>query len=88
MTKMIPWNKFILEKFIEVALLTKEEEMIMRTRVAGWTITEQSMKLNMSTSKVSKMIAILKKKYDEVQKYEPLLPPRKNSAKELYMDTH
>ena len=28
----VPWNKLILEEFIKEALLTKEEEMIIRTR--------------------------------------------------------
>ena len=36
--KQVPWNKIILEEFISLALLTKEEEMIMRTRVAGTVI--------------------------------------------------
>lgn len=86
MSKQVSWNKIILEKFIELALLNKEEEMIIRTRVAGWTITKQAMELNMSKSNVSRIIAELKQKYDEVQKYEPLLPPRRTSKEELYMD--
>lgn len=88
MAKQVPWNKIIVEKFIEVALLSKEEQEILRTRVEGWTITEQSMKLGMSEAKVNKIIARLKVKYDNAQKFEPLLPPRKFSAKETYMDTH
>lgn len=36
MSNQVPWNKFILETFISEALLTKDEEMVMRTRVAGW----------------------------------------------------
>lgn len=88
MSKQVPWNKIILEKFIEIAMLNEEEEAIMRTRISGWTITKQAMELGMSEAKVSKIIARLKKKYDKVQKYEPLLPPRKSSAKETYMDEH
>lgn len=88
MAKQVPWNKIILEKFIEVAMLNEEEEAIMRTRVEGWTITRQALELGMSESKVSKIIARLKIKYDNVQKYEPLLPPRRSSAEETYMDTH
>lgn len=86
MSKQVLWSKVILEEFIRLAALTKEEEMIMRTRVAGWTITEQSMKLGMSTSTVSRIVAALKRKYDGVEPYSPILPPRKKSAKELYMD--
>lgn len=86
MSHQVPWNKIILERFIELAILTKEEEEIIRTRVAGWTRVEQSIKLGMSTQKVDRIIATLKKKYDIVQKYDPILPPRKFSMKEAYMD--
>lgn len=88
MSKQVPWNKIILEEFISIASLTKEEEEVMRTRVAGWTIVEQSMRLGMSVSKVNFIIKRLKKKYDSVQPYSPILPPRKSSVEETYMDTH
>lgn len=88
MSKQVIWSKLILERFIEQACLTKEEEMIMRTRVDGWTITKQACELHMSEAKVSKIIARLKKKYDAVQKYDMILPPRKNSVKETFMDNN
>lgn len=88
MAHQVPWNKVILETFIQEALLTKEEEWIMRTRVAGWTITQQADKLGMSKSSVDRLIRNLKKKYDNMERTNPLLPPRKSSAKEIYMDTH
>lgn len=84
--KQVPWNKIILEEFISLASLSKDEEMIMRTRVAGWTRIEQSMKLGMSLSTVDRLISRLKVKYDGVQKFSPILPPRKYSAQETYMD--
>ena len=86
MSKQVPWNKIILEEFIKDALLTKEEEMIMRTRVAGWTRQKQSMELNMSLSSIDRIIKRLKIKYDQVEKYNPILPPRRFSVKEVYMD--
>lgn len=88
MTKQVDWSKLVLERFISLGNLTKDEEAVMRTRVAGWTITKQSMELGMSKSTVNRIIKRLKKRYDTVQKYDPMLPPRKSSAKELYMDTH
>lgn len=88
MSHQVPWNKIIVETFIEEAMLTKDEEWILRTRVAGWSRTKQAMELNMSIANVDKMISRLKKKYDNVQKYNPLLPPRKPSAQETWMDTH
>ena len=86
MSKEVIWSKIILETFVEEALLTKEEEMIIRTRVAGWTRTKQALELNISVANVDKIIARLKLKYDEVQKYNLILPPRKNSEAEDYMD--
>lgn len=44
------------------------------------------MKLGMSLSKIDRIIKILKVKYDEIQKTNVLLPPRKFSAQELYQD--
>lgn len=86
MSKQVPWNKIILETFISEALLTKEEEAIMRTRVAGWSRTKQAMELGMSLSTVDRHIANLKQKYDSVQKYNPILPPRRSSEEETWMD--
>lgn len=86
MSREVMWSKIILETFVEEALLTKEEEMVIRTRVAGWTRTKQALELNMSVSNIDKIISRLKLKYDEVQKYNPILPPRKNSEEEDYMD--
>lgn len=88
MTKQVIWTKLIVEEFVKEGCLTKEEEEVLRTRASGYTITQQAMKLNMSEAKVSKIIARLKVKYDEVAKYNPLLPPRKASAQETYMDNN
>lgn len=88
LSREVLWSKIILEEFIQLAALTDEEEHIMRTRVAGWSITKQAMSLGMSESTVNRIIKRLKVKYDHVQPYSPLLPPRKHSAEETYMDTH
>ena len=88
MSKQVLWTNIILEEFIRLAGLTKEEEMIMRTRCAGWTITKQCMEFHMSRSKVDSIIRVLKAKYDAVEPYSPILPKRKNSKKELFMDTN
>ena len=86
MTNQVPWNKIILEEFINLALLTKEEEMILRTRIYGWTVREQADRLNMSVSSVNRIIKRLKNKYDGVEKFSTILPPRKSSEKEKYLD--
>ena len=84
MTKQVPWNKIILEEFIELACLNELEQKIMRTRIDGWTITKQAYEFHMSESSIKKMIAILKNKYDNVQEFSSVLPPRKSCAKDLF----
>ena len=42
MKPKVPWTKTMLEKFIEEALLNEDEEKILRTRIAGWSIVKQS----------------------------------------------
>lgn len=86
MAHQVAWTKLIVEEFIKEAMLSKDEEYIIRTRAVGHTITQQAMELNMSVDNVNKIIARLKKKYDKVSMYDPLLPPRKFSSKETYMD--
>lgn len=88
MSNQVPWNKVIVEEFVDKALLTKDEEWVLRTRVAGWSITKQSLELGMSISTVNRIVAKLKKKYDKVSINNPLLPPRRNSEKETWLDTH
>lgn len=90
MAHQVKWTRSVLEFFIEEALLNSFEEEIMRTRVIdGMTVTEQAQLLMCSKSKIEKTIALLKQKYDAVQQEFPdKLPPRKFSAKEVYMDTH
>lgn len=88
MSNEVRWTKLILDTFIAEACLTKDEEMIMRTRVAGWSRTKQAAELGMSLSTIDRYIKRLKMKYDEVAKYDPLLPPRKHSAYEDWQDNN
>lgn len=66
MAHQVPWTKVILEEFIEQALLTEDEEKIMRTRIAGWSRTKQANEFGMSISTIDKIIHKLKKKYDRI----------------------
>ncbi|MCQ2465729.1 MAG: hypothetical protein MJ095_09115 [Oscillospiraceae bacterium] len=88
MSKQVIWTKFILETFIREGCLNEFEAEIMRTRIDGMTVLQQSLRMNCSKSTVEKTIAKLKVRYDEVQKRCPELPVRRSSAQELYMDTH
>jgi len=71
------WNKILLEEFIRLGALTEDEEKIIRTRVAGWSRVQQAEELGMSLATIDRHIKNLKEIYDEVQRYSPLLPPRK-----------
>ena len=86
MSHQVVWTKVVLERFIEVGGLTKDEEMVMRTRAAGWTRVKQADHLGMSLPTIDRIIKRLKVKYDHAQKYDAILPPRKESASEIYMD--
>lgn len=86
--KQICWTKKIMDTFIEEACLTKDEQNILRTRIACLTISEQDERFNISVCKINKIIKRLKWKYDNVQKYCKDLQLCKVSAAELYTDTH
>lgn len=86
MSKQILWNKLVLEEFIDLASLTEDEEHIIRLRVAGYTNEQIALKLGLSRSTVNRYTKRLKQKYDNVEKYSALLPPRKKNAKELFAD--
>lgn len=84
----VPWTKSLLDEFIKEAMLTEDEEFIMRTRCAGWSQVKQAMRLNVSTSTVSNIINKCKRKYDNLQKHYPdRFPIRKVSKVEEVMDT-
>ena len=81
------WTDKLTEDFIKKAALSDDEAYIMRTRARGYTVTQQAMALNKSESTIARMIAIIKKKYDAVQKEFPEdFPKRKTSKVEKFMD--
>lgn len=77
MSKEVLWNKYIVETFVELAMLNELEEMILRTRISGMSRVAQAEKFSISISTVDRIIKQLKIKYDNVEKMSPLLPPRK-----------
>lgn len=89
MAHQIEWTKRIVEEFIRLSNLTEDEEMILRTRaLKGWSRTQQQQALHMSMSTVDRLIASLKRKYDIVQKESDILPPRRYSKQEEWMDNN
>lgn len=89
MAKQVIWTKKTLDFFLENSGMNDFQKQIMIDRCKNLTVIQMSIKYNCSESTVHKEIAKIKKIYDATQKQHPEeLPPRKKSAKELYMDTH
>ena len=88
MAHQVLWTKAVEEEFIEKANLNDQQIALLRSRIRGDTITKQADMFHTSTATISRQIAQLKLLYDAVQRDSDTLPPRKFSAKELYMDTH
>ena len=85
MAKQVPWNEDIYLEFSRKAMLNDLEKEILRTRIMGYTVVQQSLMFHISESTVHRIIKDLKHRYDLVQPGSGL-PKRKSSAKELYMD--
>lgn len=77
MSREVLWTKVILEQFIAEGCLTDDEERVLRVHVAGWSRVKIADSMNISVPTVDRIIARLKKKYDAVQRYDPILPPRR-----------
>lgn len=89
MSNQVIWTDKILSAFIEKAMLNDEEIYIMKSRCQNVPVSAQAMHLHCSESRVHRMIAKLKKKYDAVQlEFPEEFPIRRQSQKELYMDNH
>lgn len=87
--KGVSWNKVSFDTFAELGMLTDEEKIVLETRIKGWTRTKQSRELNISMATLDRIIARIKRKYDEVQPHAPdILPVRRFSKEEDYMDNN
>lgn len=72
----IRWNRIILDDFLFNAFLTEDEEAVVLDWASGKSTVCTAMTRNMSVAKVDKIRNQIRKKYDDVQPYTPLLPPR------------
>lgn len=46
MTNEVIWTKLVLERFIQLANLTEEEEIVIRTRAGGFDVFEMAQNFN------------------------------------------
>jgi len=78
MAREVVWTAQRYEEFVRMGLLTDEESAILHDHVVkDSSRVEMAMRHNMSVSKVDKILARLKAKYDVCQQYSSILPPRK-----------
>lgn len=61
MSKEVPWTKVIMETFISDACLTKEEEIVLRTRCTGWTRVKQADELARDYDYIANQIGLIEK---------------------------
>ena len=72
----IPWDKIVLSEFRYLACLTELEDKILQDWADGKSPVKSSMDRNVSERTVGEMRLRIRKKYDAVQPYSPLLPKR------------
>lgn len=83
----IHWTKKTYDIFCEEAMLSDFEKAILEERIKGLTVTEMSLKHNVSTSTIHKTIKNMRTKYDIIQEHYPeVFPVSYNSEQEKYMD--
>lgn len=82
----LDWDKGLYDKFVERAMLNEEEAWIMKNRILGMYVSTMAIERDTSESTIHRKIALLKKKYDRVQKLYDDMPVRRESEKEKEMD--
>lgn len=77
MARDLTWNKIMLNEFRKLAILTEDEDKVL----SGWSrnksIVEIALTYGMTERTVSRHLERIRGKYDEVQKFTPLLPARR-----------
>lgn len=72
----IMWNTVMLREFETLACLSEEEKIVLHDWAHGKSIVNTSMMHHMSERKVKEIRQMLRRRYDAVQIYSPLLPKR------------
>lgn len=84
MAQQVPWDQQILEEFIRRALLSEEDQWLLRSRIGGMSRSQQAEHLGLSERSVDRRISRLKSKYDHVQPGSSGLPPRRRRAADTW----
>lgn len=84
MAQQVPWDQQILDEFIRRALLSEEDQWILRSRIGGMSRSQQAEHLGLSERSVDRRISRLKSKYDHVQPGSSGLPPRRRRAADTW----
>ena len=77
MAKDILWDQVMLADFRRLAVITEDEDKVLTALGKGWSNVKMANELNMSDRTVSRHLKSIRKKYDAVHIYSPLLPARK-----------
>ena len=72
----ILWNKITVAEFRSLACLSEEENIVLDDWAYGRSIVSTAIKFHGSTRQVDRIRDRIRKKYDDVQIYTPLLPQR------------
>ena len=80
----MPWDQQILDEFIRRALLSEEDQWLLRSRIGGMSRSQQAEHLGLSERSVDRRISRLKAKYDHVQRGSSGLPPRRRRAADTW----
>lgn len=70
------WCRLWLDEFDRLADLTDEERRIIEARMKKWSYAKQSQVFHMSERTIGRRLEEIRKKYDAVQPYSDILPPR------------
>lgn len=80
MAHEVPWDSRIVEEFVSLAMLSADEEWIIRTRARGTPRCQQADALGLSERSLDRAIRRLKTKYDRAQAGSDILLPRRSGV--------
>lgn len=72
----IEWNTIMLREFEHLACLSEEERIVLYDWAFDRYLANTHMNHSMSETKIKEIRSRLRRKYDAVQPFTPLLPPR------------